>query len=72
VTLAVLLLQHPEAVGSMYTLTGLLLGVYGLGPVRAWELLGATRRGPISWLKPLAEEWDTEDEGPHPSQETRR
>jgi hypothetical protein len=55
VVLAVLLLIQPDAVDFVYTLTGILLGIYGLGLVRAWELLGAPRSSVIGWLNPLHE-----------------
>jgi len=42
-----------SAVGSAYTLAGLLLAVYGVGLIRAWELLGVNRFGLLSWLNPL-------------------
>ncbi len=40
---AVLLLQTPTDTGPLYGLAGLLLAVYGLGIVRAWQVLGARR-----------------------------
>ena len=52
---AILLLYKPNNLGSFYTLTGLLLGVYGIGLVRAWQLLGARRYGLLRWLNPLTE-----------------
>ncbi|HLW03780.1 MAG TPA: hypothetical protein VKT82_34355 [Ktedonobacterales bacterium] len=42
---AILLLITPDDKGPLYGLMGLLLGVYGLGIVRAWQLLGAKRFG---------------------------
>jgi hypothetical protein len=42
-------------VGSAYTLATLLLAVYGVGLIRAWELLGVNRFGLLSWLNPLHE-----------------
>ena len=41
-----------SAVDSAYTLAGLLLAVYGVGLIRAWELLGVNRFGVLSWLNP--------------------
>ena len=38
---------------SAYTLAALLLAVYGIGLIRAWELLGVNRFGLLSWLNPL-------------------
>lgn len=58
--LAALLLLHPGEAGFVYVLGGILLGVYALGLVRAWELLGAPR-GLILGLNPLDERWDTEE-----------
>jgi hypothetical protein len=55
VVVAVLLLMHPDEVGFVYTLCGILLGIYGLGLVRAWELLGAPHSSFISRLNPLQE-----------------
>lgn len=42
-----------SAVDSAYALAGLLLAVYGVGLIRAWELLGVNRFGLLSWLNPL-------------------
>jgi hypothetical protein len=66
VVLAVLLLMQPGAVAFVYTLTGILLGIYGLGLVRAWELLGAPRSSFLGWLNPLHEapEAPTKDQPP--------
>jgi hypothetical protein len=51
---AILLLTTPTDLGPLYGLMGLLIGVYGLGIVRAWQLLGAKRFGVFSgWLNPL-------------------
>ena len=43
----------PSAVDSAYSLASLLLAVYGVGLIRAWELLGVNRFGVLSWLNPL-------------------
>jgi hypothetical protein len=43
----------PSVVGNAYVLAGLLVTVYGIGLVRAWELLGVNRFGLLSWLNPL-------------------
>ena len=40
---AISLLQTPDDRGPLDGLMGLLIGVYGLGIVRAWQLLGARR-----------------------------
>lgn len=62
---AILLLYEPNNLGSFYALTGLLLGVYGIGLVRAWQLLGARRYGLMRWLNPLTELNGTESIGTH-------
>lgn len=45
----------PTAVGNAYVLAILLLPVYGVGLLRAWELLGVNRFGLLAWLSPLRE-----------------
>jgi hypothetical protein len=57
--LAVLLLLHPAVVSLVWALGTVVLGVYALGLVRAWELLGAPR-GLIMGLNPLDERWESE------------
>jgi len=52
---AILILKEPNNVGNIYMLAGLLLGVYGIGLIRAWQLLGARRYGLWGWLSPLQE-----------------
>ena len=52
---AILIILEPNSVGNIYTLAGLLLGVYGIGLTRAWQLLGARRYGLGGWLSPLRE-----------------
>jgi len=52
---AILILKEPNNVGNIYTLAWLLIGVYGLGLTRAWQLLGARRYGLGGWLSPLRE-----------------
>ena len=52
---AILIILQPDSVGNIYTLAGLLLGVYGIGLTRAWQLLGARRFGLGGWLSPLRE-----------------
>jgi hypothetical protein len=52
---AILLLNEPDNLEGFYALTGLLLSVYGIGLVRAWQLLGARRYGILRWLNPLTE-----------------
>jgi hypothetical protein len=53
---AIRLLYEPNNFGIIYSLTGLLLAVYGIGLTRAWQLLGARRYGLLRWLNPLTEE----------------
>jgi hypothetical protein len=52
---AILILKEPNNVGNIYMLAGLLLGVYGIGLIRSWQLLGARRYGLWGWLSPLRE-----------------
>jgi hypothetical protein len=52
---AILIIKEPNSVGNIYSLAGLLLGVYGIGLTRAWQLLGARRFGLGGWLSPLRE-----------------
>ena len=52
---AILLVLAPNDVNSVFSLAALVMGVYGLGIVRAWELLGASRFGLLRWLNPLYE-----------------
>lgn len=50
---AISLLRAPSHLDPIYTICALLVAVYGFGIVRAWQLLGADRRGLISFLVPL-------------------
>lgn len=50
---AMLLLRTPSNLDPVYTICGLLVAVYGFGIVRAWQLLGADRKGLLSFLIPL-------------------
>ncbi len=52
---AILFLYERNNLDFFYTLTGLLLAVYGIGLLRAWQLLGARRYGLLRWLDPLTE-----------------
>jgi hypothetical protein len=52
---ALALIRDPADRGALYVLTWLLLATFGLGIVRAWELLGAQRFGVLAWLSPLHE-----------------
>lgn len=51
--LALNLVRDPANRDWAFALTGLLLGIYGVGVTRAWELLGAERQGILGWLSPL-------------------
>lgn len=69
---AILIVKEPNYVGNFYLLAGLLLGVYGIGLTRAWQLLGARRFGIGGWLSPLREldepqQIRTQDESRAPS-----
>jgi hypothetical protein len=63
----VLLLYAPSQPDPIFILAGLLVGVYGLGIVRAWELLGARRYGLLGWLNPLRDT-DNMEIAPNPAQ----
>ena len=52
---AVDLMKAPQDTGAVLALTELLMVVYAIGLIRAWELLGARRFGLLSWLSPLRE-----------------
>jgi hypothetical protein len=52
---AILLIKEPGNLEVFYGLTGLLLSVYGIGLLRAWQLLGARRYGLLGWFSPLRE-----------------
>jgi hypothetical protein len=54
------LLTDPSQVGIVYGLVACLLGAFGLGITRAWELLGVHRYGLLGWLNPLRDLNDTE------------
>jgi hypothetical protein len=43
----------PSQVGDLYGLIFLLVGVFALGLIRAWQLLGVHRYGLFGWLSPL-------------------
>ena len=57
---AVGLITDPTQVGFVYNLLFVLLSVFFLGLVRAWELLGAQRYGFGGWLNPLQDVHDNE------------
>jgi hypothetical protein len=52
---AILIVREPGVAGNYYALSVLLLGVYGVGLTRAWQLLGARRFRLGIWLSPLLE-----------------
>jgi hypothetical protein len=47
------LLMEPEDVGAVRTLALVILGLYVLGIIRAWILLGDPRHGWSGWINPL-------------------
>jgi hypothetical protein len=47
------LIRDPTDLGALYVLTWLVIAVFGVGIVRAWELLGAQRFGLLARLSPL-------------------
>ena len=53
---AILLIQKPGNSANFYGLTALIIAVYGIGLLRAWQLLGARRYGLLGWLSPLYDE----------------
>jgi len=50
---AIQLAFAPNNVSYVFSLTTLVIGVYGLGIVRSWELLGADRFSLLGWFNPL-------------------
>jgi hypothetical protein len=61
---AVRLLQQPADLAALATLCDVLVVVYGLALLRAWELLGAPRTGLLGWLNPLADLEKLEEDVP--------
>jgi hypothetical protein len=51
------LINHSDNTDMVYSLAFLMFAFYGLGVVRAWQLLGAPRRGIFSFLSPL-KDWE--------------
>jgi hypothetical protein len=49
------LTRSPLSIDRLVTLCDILLALYGVALVRAWELLGARRGGLTGWLNPLAD-----------------
>lgn len=56
------LIQHADDIDAIYTMAALLLAIYGVALVRAWELIGAPRGGISGWLNPLRDLDDEEEE----------
>src|SRR5260370_13712015 len=52
---AILLIKEPGNSDAFYGLTGLLLSVYGIGLLHAWQLLGARRFGRLGCFTPYCE-----------------
>jgi len=52
---AIQLLFSPAHDSLVFTLCILLMSIYGVGLLRAWELLGVQRTGLLAWLNPLYE-----------------
>ena len=50
---ALQLIVSPRQTDVVFNLSTLLLGIYGLALIRAWELLGARRFSLTYWLNPL-------------------
>ncbi|MHB8600152.1 MAG: hypothetical protein ACYDER_25495 [Ktedonobacteraceae bacterium] len=53
---AIQILIAPNQGYLVYYVGELLLGIYGIALLRAWELLGVQRTGLLAWLNPLYEE----------------
>jgi hypothetical protein len=54
------LLMTPSQGGIVYYVVACLIGAFGLGLIRAWELLGSQRYGVLGWLSPLRDVPNTE------------
>lgn len=72
---AVQLLRFPGQSNPVFAVASLLMGIYGIGLVHAWELIGVRRYGLLSWLSPLRdvpgpEARKSEPEQPHPDKST--
>jgi hypothetical protein len=52
---AIHLLHSPTHEPLVFTLCLLLMSIYGVGLLRAWELLGVQRTGLLAWFNPLYE-----------------
>jgi len=67
---AVQLLRFPGQPYPVFALTSILIGIYGVGLVRAWELIGVRRYALLGWLNSLRdvpgpEARKSEKEQPH-------
>src|SRR5262249_52332666 len=62
--LAARFIASPQDVGYVAALASVLMGIYGLGLVRAWELLGARRYGIVGWLSLLRDVPEGTDDPP--------
>lgn len=73
---ALILIKAPLDPYGTFTLATLVGVAYGLGLVRAWQLLGAHRFSPVNWLNPLqdvdAQLSDEEREGSRPASKSGR
>ena len=59
---AIQLIEHNNEISEVYVLSILLMPIYGVALVRAWELIGAPRSGVFGWLNPLRDLDDEEEE----------
>jgi len=50
---AIQLIIQPNNISYVASLSTLVISVYGVGIIRAWELLGASRFGFFRWFNPL-------------------
>jgi hypothetical protein len=62
------IIRSPADRTLIYNLAILLLAIYGVGLVRAWQLLGARRFGLFGWLSPLYGEGNNTDHPATPRQ----
>lgn len=67
--LAARLIIFPAEVGNVASMASVLMGIYGLGLIRAWELLGARRYGLAGWLSLLQDMPGEVEDKPIPVQE---
>ncbi len=64
--LAARFIASPQEAGYVAAMASVLLGIYGLGLVRAWELLGARRYGLGGWLSLLQNMPEEAEDEPAP------